>query len=45
MRTKQNINMNQCDKCGKIQEEGELFCPDDEDSEWEGLALCGGCNA
>ena len=42
MRTKQDINENQCEKCGKIEEAGELTCGI-EDTKWEGLALCNDC--
>jgi len=42
MRTKQDINENQCDKCGKISPEGELACGY-ENTPWEGLALCPKC--
>ena len=44
MRNKQDINENQCDKCGKIVTEGDLSCPEDEESEWGGLALCDKCH-
>ena len=36
MRTAQDINTNQCDKCGKIQREGEL-------TNIEGEACCNDC--
>lgn len=42
MRTEQDINENQCDKCGRIQKDGKLWCWDGED-EYEGLALCNVC--
>jgi hypothetical protein len=42
MRTEQDINSNQCDRCGKITKEGDLVCGY-EDTEWEGLALCPKC--
>lgn len=45
MRSKKDINMNQCEKCGKIVKDGELSCPPDNDNsgKWEGLALCNDC--
>lgn len=42
MRTKEDVNLNQCDKCGKIDKNEDLACWDGED-EYEGLALCGKC--
>lgn len=45
MRTKIDINSNQCDKCGKIAREGELLNCDGEAycpacaNEWEGRLL------
>ena len=41
MRPQQEINENQCDKCGKIQVNGELTCAGE--GKWEGLALCNNC--
>ena len=41
MRTIQDINKFQCDKCGKIQQETPDCC--DIEGEWEGLCLCDKC--
>lgn len=45
MRSKIDINQNQCDVCGKIQRavKGELVCGAP-DTKWEGLALCLKCD-
>lgn len=42
MRTREDVITNQCDRCGKIEKEGDL-ANGYEGTEWEGLALCGKC--
>lgn len=42
MRAKEDINFNQCDKCGKFVGNDNLSCAS-ENSGYEGEALCGNC--
>lgn len=42
MRTKIDINSNQCEKCFKIQKEGRLYYCDLE-GDYEGISICYDC--